>query len=1244
MQRAALIFAALVTAVGAAGNEGEGNEEPSVDPRLDGNWVDSCITAEGYLRHIVIEGDEIEFRYDYMIPDTVERGYIQTSMSTDPYEMDIVITQACEAGSCEPVLRPRAAIYQLEAGQPGAGDGEAEWKSEGEFLGNLTIAWNHDGTRPADFKSADESYTRWGGFEWNQPKCEGEDNPLEYDANFLQENFDLLDTSGDGYLQLTEWPTAEIAFYRFDRDGSGRVSFPEVTHCLGYEFEENCLDEGEIPVEGEMNGTVQAMLQGVWNADCTSHLEVMTFDGNAMELSFGNPAPELSETAAYSINTAVEPYQMDIVSKDWCAAQVCGPACAARRAIFSIGDNLEGEGVGGENHLRIAWNYDGTRPASFAEADEYHDLFDGPAVFCYEGEVFVDINAFRWVISSRFDSLDLNDDDRLTLDEWDDALTLHCVYDADEDGAVSRAEAESCDGGEGFCEPESDEDPELLGLWQEAFCGDSPMDQATFGAGTFAFEYGNILVPDGVRDTGTYVLDTSVSPKRMTLRVEQRCVGEDCVDPGLTFNAAYEIVVFPDFKGQGSRDLDFAWNNDGSIPTVLYEADEYYSLTDFGKGAKCEGDFEVNVNRIAERRLANFDNLDGNGDHQLTLEEAYLDEIVFWIIDTNRDGYLTEAEMDRIAEGEEGEADGGPAPFDGTWYTADCSRDFEESGLVWSFDDGTFRESTPDSSCSDYVGYFTYDDTVSPKQVDIVIDQSCTFEFEGEGFGGGGEKSIICGGTQVCEPFSRNITGIYEQTGAVMTIAWNDNGVRPSSIESADRTRVHSQDIDIIYDLCVPEYLKGDWYVKTCGIGTQRLSFDAPDFEQEYLPLAGAEPLINGGDFFSPWGSYDEPLLVFGFYRCEEFERPLGNGCEGSDGPFWSVIPELDGDELVFHVLLDLEYGPFEIEDTDFTLRLQREPLDCVGEEPESCEPAQPDSAIFDTWVLGDCDDPARRWTLSGNMGDGDVLIEPTEIDRGFDTSGGALTFFTGANPKRFDYAYTVSICQPFGGGCSDETRYRRYIYELCGDTLKLGWMNGTTFPDSFETADAVAYLKREDIACGIDGEAEPPGGEAQPTGDLAMMAAALFANLGTVDTNSDNQISLAESGLSGEDFDALDLDDDGQLTTVELQYGAGALSPYHDADIDRNGGFTLSELLRVVQFYNALGYTCDPESNDGYAVWLGDGLRDTTCPAHASDFIDGSRAIELSELLRLVQFYNIGGYEYCAEGGEDRYCAKSAG
>ena len=110
---------------------------------------------------------------------------------------------------------------------------------------------------------------------------------------------------------------------------------------------------------------------------------------------------------------------------------------------------------------------------------------------------------------------------------------------------------------------------------------------------------------------------------------------------------------------------------------------------------------------------------------------------------------------------------------------------------------------------------------------------------------------------------------------------------------------------------------------------------------------------------------------------------------------------------------------------------------------------------------------------------------------------------------------------------------------------------------------------------------------------------------------------------------------------TVEGE-GEGGPADCHSADQNCDNGVNLSELLRVIQFYNSNGFHCaDPpgSTEDGFAPGPG---ADHGCAPHASDYhpTGPDWDVDLSELLRLIQFYNSGGYHACpGEGTEDGYC-----
>ena len=117
-----------------------------------------------------------------------------------------------------------------------------------------------------------------------------------------------------------------------------------------------------------------------------------------------------------------------------------------------------------------------------------------------------------------------------------------------------------------------------------------------------------------------------------------------------------------------------------------------------------------------------------------------------------------------------------------------------------------------------------------------------------------------------------------------------------------------------------------------------------------------------------------------------------------------------------------------------------------------------------------------------------------------------------------------------------------------------------------------------------------------------------------------------------------------GTITIAELLSVVGG-GYVHSADRNGNGRADLNEILRVIQLFNAGGYRCASNpgaSEDGYQPGLFNGALDTRCLAHASDYVPfgGDGLISLSELLRLIQLFNVGQYSYCPEQSEDAFCA----
>lgn len=113
------------------------------------------------------------------------------------------------------------------------------------------------------------------------------------------------------------------------------------------------------------------------------------------------------------------------------------------------------------------------------------------------------------------------------------------------------------------------------------------------------------------------------------------------------------------------------------------------------------------------------------------------------------------------------------------------------------------------------------------------------------------------------------------------------------------------------------------------------------------------------------------------------------------------------------------------------------------------------------------------------------------------------------------------------------------------------------------------------------------------------------------------------------------DSDRDGISDGQEIADGTDPVEAgrHHSADTNEDYLISLSELLRVVQFFNSSGYHCQTGTEDGFSV--GTGLH--TCRPHDSDYLTQDWKVDLSELLRNIQFYNSGGYHRDLLG-EDLY------
>jgi formylglycine-generating enzyme required for sulfatase activity len=112
-------------------------------------------------------------------------------------------------------------------------------------------------------------------------------------------------------------------------------------------------------------------------------------------------------------------------------------------------------------------------------------------------------------------------------------------------------------------------------------------------------------------------------------------------------------------------------------------------------------------------------------------------------------------------------------------------------------------------------------------------------------------------------------------------------------------------------------------------------------------------------------------------------------------------------------------------------------------------------------------------------------------------------------------------------------------------------------------------------------------------------------------------------------------------IAALLLLAGLPAAAQHHSADTTPDQQISLSELLRVIQFYNTLGFHCMAGTEDGYAP--GPDAAQQACAPHDSDYLPRDWNVNLTELLRLIQIFNTRGY-HTECGTEDDFAPGTGG
>lgn len=173
-----------------------------------------------------------------------------------------------------------------------------------------------------------------------------------------------------------------------------------------------------------------------------------------------------------------------------------------------------------------------------------------------------------------------------------------------------------------------------------------------------------------------------------------------------------------------------------------------------------------------------------------------------------------------------------------------------------------------------------------------------------------------------------------------------------------------------------------------------------------------------------------------------------------------------------------------------------------------------------------------------------------------------------------------------------------------------------------------------------VEGSTE---GAVEGEGELPNPFEQLLFTFASADVNANSLLPLDEIQAQVPFFTQLDLEladanGDEQLSVAEL-LSVSPRAVINSSDTSGDYVITLSELLRVVQLYNAGGYACASNpgaTEDGYIPQADPGP--TLCLLHTLDSNENNQ-ISLSELLRAIQIFSFKGYVFCESQSEDNFC-----